>query len=58
MLDLVIQAREAAIGQSLKVKRILSFRLRRMMGLYILMVHAGPAVDVPDDTSSWMYPTA
>jgi redox-sensitive bicupin YhaK (pirin superfamily) len=45
MLDIVIEARHAAISQSMKVKRILPFRLRRMIGPFIFMDHAGP-VDV------------
>jgi hypothetical protein len=31
MLDIVILAREAAFSDAVKVKRILPFRLRRMM---------------------------
>lgn len=42
MLDLVIEARQAAISESMKVKRILPFRLRRMVGPFIFMDHAGP----------------
>lgn len=45
MLDLVIEARAAAISESMKVKRILPFRLRRMVGPFIFMDHAGP-VDI------------
>jgi redox-sensitive bicupin YhaK (pirin superfamily) len=41
MLDIVIDAREAAISKSIKVKRILPFRLRRMVGPFIFMDHAG-----------------
>ena len=47
MLDIVIEARNAAISQSMKVKRILPFRLRRMVGPFIFMDHAGPIFDVP-----------
>jgi redox-sensitive bicupin YhaK (pirin superfamily) len=47
MLDLVIEAREAAISKSMKVKRILPFRLRRMVGPFIFLDHAGPVLDVP-----------
>lgn len=46
MLDLVIEARTAAISAEMKVKRILPFRLRRMIGPFIFMDHAGP-VDNP-----------
>lgn len=46
MLDLVIEARKAAIAPGMNVKRILPFRLRRMVGPFIFMDHAGP-VDMP-----------
>ncbi len=52
MLDIVIEARDAAISQSMKVKRILPFRLRRMVGPFIFMDHAGPVVEVPSTVSS------
>lgn len=42
MLDIVIEARPAAISAHMKVKRILPFRLRRMVGPFIFMDHAGP----------------
>ena len=45
MLDIVIEARDAAISEMMKVKRILPFRSRRMVGPFIFMDHAGP-VDV------------
>jgi redox-sensitive bicupin YhaK (pirin superfamily) len=45
MLDLVIEARKASIAPGMDVKRILPFRLRRMVGPFIFMDHAGP-VDV------------
>jgi len=47
MLDIVIEARSAAISKAVKVKRILPFRLRRMVGPFIFMDHAGPIVDIP-----------
>ena len=47
MIDIVIEAREAAISESMKVKRILPFRLRRMVGPFIFMDHAGPVTHVP-----------
>jgi len=47
MLDIVIEARSAAISKAVKVKRILPFRLRRMVGPFIFMDHAGPIVDAP-----------
>jgi redox-sensitive bicupin YhaK (pirin superfamily) len=52
MLDIVIQAREAAISKAVKVKRILPFRLRRMVGPFIFMDHAGPITDIPAEPSS------
>ena len=52
MLDLVIEARNAAISKTMKVKRILPFRLRRMVGPFIFMDHAGPIVEVPSAASS------
>jgi redox-sensitive bicupin YhaK (pirin superfamily) len=52
MLDIVIEARDAAISQSMKVKRILPFRLRRMVGPFIFMDHAGPVTDLPANPSS------
>ena len=42
MLDIVIEARKASIGPGMDVKRILPFRLRRMVGPFIFMDHAGP----------------
>ena len=47
MLDLVIDARPAAISPLMKVQRILPFRLRRMIGPFIFMDHAGPIADIP-----------
>jgi redox-sensitive bicupin YhaK (pirin superfamily) len=52
MLDIVIEARQAAISKAVKVKRILPFRLRRMVGPFIFMDHAGPITDVPSRFSS------
>lgn len=45
MLDIVIEARKAAIAPGMDVKRILPFRLHRMIGPFIFMDHAGP-VDI------------
>lgn len=42
MLEMVIESRTAAISAEMKVKRILPFRLRRMIGPFIFMDHAGP----------------
>ena len=52
MLEIVIEARNAAISKSMKVKRILPFRLRRMVGPFIFMDHAGPITEVPSAPSS------
>ena len=52
MLDIVIQARDAAISESMKVKRILPFRLHRMVGPFIFMDHAGPILNTPPIVSS------
>src|SRR6187431_749667 len=52
MLDIVIDAREAAISKSIKVKRILPFRQRRMVGPFIFMDHAGPVTDMPAQPST------
>src|SRR5882757_10612603 len=51
MLDIVIEARDAAISAAIKVKRILPFRLRRMVGPFIFMDHAGP-ISFPAPTAS------
>src|SRR5882724_6977860 len=51
MLEIVIEARIAAISKALKVKRILPFRLRRMVGPFIFMDHAGPLIDAPSPPS-------
>jgi redox-sensitive bicupin YhaK (pirin superfamily) len=51
MPELVIEARDAAISPEMKVKRILPFRLRRMVGPFIFMDHAGPIVDMPSRAS-------
>ena len=51
MIEIVIEARNAAISKSMKVKRILPFRLRRMVGPFIFMDHAGPVVDIPSQPS-------
>ncbi|MGV3704664.1 MAG: pirin family protein [Arcticibacter sp.] len=46
MLDIVIEARSAEISKGMSVNRILPFRLRRMIGPFIFMDHAGPVDDV------------
>ena len=42
MPEIVIDARKAAIGPGLAVNRILPFRMRRMVGPFVFMDHAGP----------------
>ncbi|HEY0653773.1 MAG TPA: pirin family protein [Chryseosolibacter sp.] len=42
MIDIVIESRKASIGPGMDVKRILPFRMRRMVGPFIFMDHAGP----------------
>lgn len=49
MLDIIIDARKAAIGPGLHVKRILPFRQRRMVGPFIFLDHAGPVEHPPAD---------
>lgn len=51
MLDIVIDSRKAAIMPGFEVKRILPYQLRRMVGPFIFMDHAGP-VNVPTSTTS------
>lgn len=48
MLDLVIDARPAAISAGFNVRRILPYRLRRMLGPFIFMDHAGPVNAPPE----------
>lgn len=51
MLDIVISTRQAAIAPGLAVKRILPYQLRRMVGPFIFMDHAGP-IDIPPEQAS------
>lgn len=51
MLDLVIDARPASIGP-FEVRRILPYRLRRMLGPFIFMDHAGPVNVVPQEQAA------
>jgi redox-sensitive bicupin YhaK (pirin superfamily) len=53
MIDIVIQARRASIAPGMDVQRILPFRLRRMVGPFIFMDHAGP-VNVDPQTATNM----
>ncbi len=52
MPELIIEARNAAISESMKVRRILPFRLRRMVGPFIFMDHAGPVANIPSHPST------
>jgi len=52
MLDLVIEARKASIAPGMDVKRILPFRLKRMVGPFIFMDHAGPVQSAPINRTS------
>lgn len=52
MLDIVIAARKASLAPGMGVRRILPFRLRRMVGPFIFMDHAGPVDIAPATTSS------
>ena len=52
MLDILIDASNAALSTGLNVRRILPFRLRRMVGPFILMDHAGPVETPPPVASS------
>jgi len=51
MLDIVIESRKASIAPGFSVKRILPFRLRRMVGPFIFMDHGGP-VNLPAPTTT------
>ena len=42
MPEIIIPARTAMLGPGLSVRRILPFRLRRMVGPFIFLDHAGP----------------
>ena len=52
MLDLVIEARKASLAPGMEVRRILPFRLRRMVGPFIFMDHAGPVGIVPSEAKT------
>jgi redox-sensitive bicupin YhaK (pirin superfamily) len=52
MLDIVIEARKASIAPGMNVRRILPFRLRRMVGPFIFMDHAGPVAVEPQNASA------
>jgi redox-sensitive bicupin YhaK (pirin superfamily) len=52
MLDIVIEARKAALAPGMDVRRILPFRLRRMVGPFIFMDHAGPVDIAPQNAAN------
>lgn len=52
MLDLVIDARPASLGNGFTVRRILPYRLRRMLGPFIFMDHGGPVTLAPDQAAN------
>src|ERR1044071_9017727 len=52
MIEIVIEARKASIATGMEVRRILPFRLRRMVGPFIFMDHAGPVTVQPENVSS------
>lgn len=52
MLEIVIEARKASIAPGMDVRRILPFRLRRMVGPFIFMDHAGPVEFQPQMAST------
>lgn len=52
MLDIVIEARQAALAPGMDVRRILPFRQRRMVGPFIFMDHAGPVTIAPERAKS------
>jgi redox-sensitive bicupin YhaK (pirin superfamily) len=52
MIDIVIEARKASLAPGMDVRRILPFRMRRMVGPFIFMDHAGPVQVQPQNVSS------
>lgn len=47
MLEMIIDARKAAIAPGMEVRRILPFRLKRMVGPFIFLDHGGPIASPP-----------
>lgn len=47
MLEIAIEARKASIAPGMEVRRILPFRLKRMVGPFIFMDHGGPLASKP-----------
>jgi len=52
MLEITIEARKASIAPGLEVRRILPFRLKRMVGPFIFMDHGGPVAEKPSTVTS------
>jgi redox-sensitive bicupin YhaK (pirin superfamily) len=52
MLEIAIEARKAAIAPGMEVRRILPFRLKRMVGPFIFMDHGGPIASKPASVQS------
>ncbi|GAB3247039.1 pirin family protein [Larkinella harenae] len=52
MLDQIIDARSASLGNGFHVRRILPYRLRRMLGPFIFMDHGGPVSFSPEQAPS------
>jgi redox-sensitive bicupin YhaK (pirin superfamily) len=52
LIEITIEARNAAIGPGMEVRRILPFRQRRMVGPFIFMDHAGPVQIQPHVASN------
>jgi redox-sensitive bicupin YhaK (pirin superfamily) len=52
MIEIVIEARSAALAPGMEVRRILPFRMRRMVGPFIFMDHAGPVKIQPQKVAS------
>lgn len=50
MFEMVITAREADLGHGLKVRRVLPYAKRRMVGPWIFVDHAGPVTLAAEDT--------
>ncbi|WP_302174849.1 pirin family protein [uncultured Hydrogenophaga sp.] len=50
MFEMLIQAREADLGHGLKVRRVLPYAKRRMVGPFIFWDHAGPVTMPADQT--------
>ena len=52
MLEITIEARKASIAPGMEVRRILPFRLKRMVGPFIFMDHGGPIASKPSTVQS------